>query len=91
MKNNKRKLLPYEKALFGLKVLIACAGLFFLILYWIDFSSWALRAGWVCISAEQIVNCFNRWEERTKWNIIGICVSGVFLVLFVCMLVQSLL
>lgn len=91
MENNKRKLLPYEKALFGLKIFLLAVSLFFLILYCIYDSSWAIAATWMCICVAHIADACIRWEEHTKTRIIGICAFGAFFILTGYLLVRSLL
>lgn len=90
METKKRKLYPYEKVLFGLKIFMAVVSAAFLIVYVIDEYRWAHCAAWMCLCVAQIANSCTRWDEQRKWNIFGICSSSVMLVLFGVLLVLSI-
>lgn len=91
MKNEKRKLHPYEKVLFGVKVLMCVISVVFFVYYFVHSYIWAHCAAWMCLDVAYLTNCFTRWEERKKLNIFGICAFSVLFVIFGCMLVWSLL
>ena len=91
MKKAKRRLLPHEKALFGLKLFaLACSVLFF-VLYAVYKYQWAHCAAWMGISAAQIVSSGIRREEQTKMKIFGIWSFGILFVLFGAVLVWSIM
>ena len=91
MEKRKRKLYPYEKVIFGLKILMAGAAFVFLILYAVDADLWALYTTWMCISVAQIANSCIRWDEQRKWNIFGLCFFSVMFVILALLLVWPLL
>ena len=90
MKNNKRKLLPYEKALVALQVLMMACAVFFFLVYIVDEYRWAHSTAMMCFCVYQIASDCIRWEENTKSKKFYICLFSALFVIFAILLVWSL-